>query len=91
MIKEFISTVEDAALRAMLKWLDDENKDREEDIEKLKNEVKQIKDNQTTFEDTKKVVEAYSNLSKVVKKVFVTAVITGVIGWILAQIGIGGG
>lgn len=91
MIKQFIDTVNDAALKAMLKYIDDENDDREKEIETLKEELKVIKHNQSTFEDTKKVVEAYTNLSKVVKKSIVTAIITGVIGWILIQIGIGGG
>lgn len=91
MIKQFIDTVEDAALKAMLKWIDNENEDREKEIESLKKEIKKIKDNQSTFEDAKKVVEAYTNLSKVVKKSIVTAIITGLVGWILLQIGIGGG
>ena len=91
MIKQFIDTVNDAALKAMLKYIDDENDDRENEIEKLEEEIEKIKHNQSTFEDTKKVVEAYTNLSKVVKKSIVTAIITGVIGWILIQIGIGGG
>lgn len=90
-IKQFIDTVNDAALKAMLKYIDDENDDRENEIEKLEEEIEKIKHNQSTFEDTKKVVEAYTNLSKVVKKSIVTAIITGVIGWILIQIGIGGG
>lgn len=91
MIKEFINTVEDAALRAMLKWINDENKQRKDDIVKLEEQIKVLRRNQTTFEDTKKVVEAYSNLNKVIKKVFVTAVVTAIVGYILAQIGIGGG
>lgn len=90
-IKQFIDTVNDAALKAMLKWLDDENGDREKEIELLENEIKELKHNQSTFEDTKKVVEAYTNLSKVAKKSVVTAIVTGVIGFILYQIGIGGG
>lgn len=91
MIKQFIDTVNDTALKAMLKYIDDENDDRGIEIEKLEEEIEKIKHNQSTFEDTKKVVEAYTNLSKVVKKSIVTAIITGVIGWILIQIGIGGG
>lgn len=91
MIKQFINSVEDAALKAMLKWLDDENEDREKEIESIKKELKELKHNQSTFEDTKKVVEAYTNLSKVAKKAVVTAIITGAVGFILYQIGIVGG
>lgn len=91
MIKQFIDTVNDTALKAMLKYIDNENDEHKKRIKSLEEELELIKHNQSTFEDTKKVVEAYTNLSKVAKKSVVTAIVTGVVGFILYQIGIGGG
>ena len=91
MIKQFIETVEDIAIKAMLKYIDSENDDRKREIEELREELKLLRKQVRIFEDTAKIVSAFSDLSKLIKKSVVGAVITGIIGWILFQLGIVGG
>ena len=91
MIRSYIENIEDVALKVVLIALEEENKRQRDEINELKTEIKDIKDNVDTFNDTKKVVEAYTNLTKVVKKTAVGAIVTGIIGFILFQLGIVGG
>lgn len=91
MIKQFIETVEDIAIKAMLKYIDSENDERKKEIKELRKELELLRKQVRIFEDTAKIVTAFSDLSKLIKKSVVGAVVTAIVGWILFQLGIVGG
>ncbi|MCG1009215.1 hypothetical protein J4760_04005 [Salinicoccus sp. ID82-1] len=91
MIKQFIDTVQDAAMKAMLKYIDGKLDSHKEKLQEHDEDIQELKDKYADFKDVKKIVESDTETRKLIKKTAVGAIVTGIVGYILFQIGIVGG
>ncbi|PTJ54176.1 hypothetical protein [Mammaliicoccus sciuri] len=85
MIKRFLSEIQNHALRAMFGYIDDKLDELDERVDRLEKSDRKVTDE---LSKVMAVVESGSETRKTVKKTIVTAVITGIVGYLLSQYGL---
>lgn len=91
MIKQFLDKVEDVALRAMFRYIDSNLDSHDHRLKEQKKDINQLKEDYRKIEsvekDVNKIVESGAETRKLIKKASITALVGGIVTYILAQLG----